>query len=146
LAYRYVNNDYKSFKRTVHDAMHPGENAPQVPHASTWFPETQTGGAQNKRARTSTDNANEESEEEDDVIIAGATKDLKCPLTLQMFVEPYSNNVCPHAFEKSAITAYLDENGVAFAPPNQRRGQRTAQGPKQVKCPTVGCEAVSYNV
>lgn len=143
---RYVNNDYRSFKRTVHDAMHPGEDAPPVPHASTWFSETETLGPQTRRPRTSTDDANEESDEEDDVIIASATKNLKCPLTLQMFVEPYSNNVCSHSFEKATIIEYLDANGVAFAPPNQRRGQRTAQGPKQVKCPTVGCDAVSRHL
>ena len=140
---RYVNNDYKSFKRTVHDAMHPGDDSPPVPHASTWFSENEMAGSRNRRTRNSTDNANNESDEEDDVIIASATTNLKCPLTLQMFVEPYSNNICSHSFEKSAIIAYHYENGVAFAPPNQRRGQRTAEGPKQVKCPSVGCDAVS---
>jgi E3 SUMO-protein ligase NSE2 len=138
-----VNNDYRSFKRTVHDAMHPGEDAPPVPHPSTWFSLNETPGPQTRQPRTSTDDANDEPDEEDDVIIAGATKNLKCPLTLQTFIEPYSNNVCSHSFEKATIIEYLHANGVAFVPPNQRRGQRTAQGPKQVKCPTVGCDAVS---
>lgn len=126
--------------------MHPGEGAPPVPHASTWFTALETPEGRNKRPRTSTDNEDGESDEEEDVIIAGATRDLTCPLTLQMFVEPYSNNICPHSYEKATIIEYLHENGVAFAPQNQRRGQRTAQGPKQVQCPTVGCEAVSSTI
>lgn len=138
-----MNNDYKSFKRTVHDAMHPGEDAPPVPHASTWFTKDEAPGSRNRRQKNSADDVNDESDEEDEVIIASATTNLKCPLTLQMFVEPYSNNVCSHSFEKSAIIAYHRENGVAFAPPNQRRGERAPQGPKQVKCPSVGCDAVS---
>lgn len=139
---RYVNNDYKSFKRTVHDAMHPGDDAPPVPHASTWFSENNMAGSRNRRPRNSTDGANGESDDEDDVIIASATTNLKCPLTLQMFVEPYSNNVCSHSFEKSAIIAYLRENGVVYGQPNQRHGQRTANGPRQVKCPSVGCDVM----
>lgn len=139
-----MNNDYRSFKRTVHDAMYPGEDPPPVPHASTWFSENEMASSRSRRNRNSTEDANHESEEEDDVIIASATTNLKCPLTLQMFVEPYSNNVCSHSFEKAAIIAYHHENGVVFVPPNQRLGPRTVQGPKQVRCPTVGCDAVSH--
>jgi hypothetical protein len=122
--------------------MHPGDDAPPVPHASTWFSGKESAGSRSRGPRNSTDDAINESDEEDDVIIASATTNLKCPLTLQMFVEPYSNNVCSHSFEKSTIIAYLHQNGVVFVAPNQRRGQRVAQGPKQVKCPSVGCDAV----
>lgn len=144
---RYVNNDYRGFKQTVHDAIHPGDDAPPVPHASTWFPADEMGASRNGRHASSADKSNNESdqdEDDDDVIIASATTNLKCPLTLQIFVEPYSNNVCKHSFEKEAIIAYHRENGVAFVPSSQRRGARpTPQGPKQVKCPALGCDAVS---
>lgn len=89
--------------------------------------------------------ANDAEETDDDVVIARATTNLKCPLTLQMFEVPYSNNVCKHSFEKSAIIEYYNENAVVFGQPQQggrRRGQ-APQGPKKVKCPALGCEAVS---
>ncbi|MCJ1340144.1 hypothetical protein MMC09_005438 [Bachmanniomyces sp. S44760] len=36
--HRYAgSNSYINFKRTVHDARHPGDDAPPLPHASTWF-------------------------------------------------------------------------------------------------------------
>lgn len=146
---RYVNNDYRGFKQTLHDALHPGDDAPPVPHPSTWFPTDPTdkaAGSRSRRLGNSTDNMNNASDEDDDVIIASATTNLKCPLTLQMFVEPYSNTVCKHTFEKAAIIAYHHDNAVAFAQPGQRRGHRAPEGPKQVKCPQLGCEAVSIIV
>jgi len=70
---------------------------------------------------------------------------LKCPLTLQTFKEPYSNHVCKHTFEKSAILQFHRENAVSFVDPSQggRRGRGVPVGPKQLKCPERGCDAVS---
>lgn len=145
LASRYTNNDYKGFKQTVHDAMHPEDDAPPVPHASTWFPDDGRVSSRSKRLGGGGENAKSESEEDDDdVIIASATTNLKCPLTLQLFVEPYSNNVCKHSFEKEAIISYHRDNAVAFIQASQRRGPRPqGQGPRQVNCPALGCDAVS---
>jgi len=128
----------------VHDALHHGPDAPPVPHANTWFPEDNADRSSGSRRRRHGDNTNDDDDDDDEVIIARATTNLKCPITLQMFKEPYSNNVCKHTFEKSAILDYHRENAVAFMPPSQRgRGQRQhAQGPKQVKCPQTGCDAV----
>ncbi|RFU35111.1 hypothetical protein B7463_g1247, partial [Scytalidium lignicola] len=139
---RYAeNNDYKGFKRQIHDALHPGPEAPPVPHASTWFPNENGTSPMARRRRLAADDPDEE---EDDVVIAKATTNLKCPLTLQMFEVPYSNNICNHSFEKSAIIEYYNENAVAFAEPRQggrKRGQPPV-GPRKVQCPQLGCEAM----
>ena len=137
---RYDVNDYRNFKRGVHDACHQGENAPPVPHASTWFDDDTS--SSSRRVRNSTDNTNNADEDSDEeVIIQSETRNLKCPLTLQYFIEPYSNNKCKHTFEKAAILDYHQKNAVAFMPSTQR-GQRT--GPRQIKCPQTGCEKVSF--
>jgi SUMO ligase MMS21 Smc5/6 complex component len=68
-------------------------------------------------------------------------------LTLQTFREPYGNKKCKHVFEKETILGYLDENGTVFGQPRQsKRRQRPLEGPKAVKCPQAGCEAVSSNL
>lgn len=139
---RYDVNDYRTFKRILHDAITGSDGTP-VPHARTWFPEENEDSTSNSRRGR---NSNDDDDEDDDIIIEGATTNIKCPLTLQVFKEPYSNDICNHTFEKEAILNYLAENGTVFAPSSQRpRGPRGAPlGPKQVKCPQVGCEAVSY--
>jgi hypothetical protein len=135
---RYTGNDYSNFKRTVHDAIH-GENGPPVPHASTWF---RDGPRHPRRVVSSTDNTGNGSDYSDDeVIIESATTNLKCPLTLLMFVEPWSNKKCPHTYEKAAFLGYFETEARAFQP-SQRRGP--VPSVRQVKCPETGCEAVSY--
>jgi hypothetical protein len=57
---------------------------------------------------------------------------------LRYFEEPYSNNICPHTFEKSAIIDYVRNQGVAFT----QRGHTAPSGPKRAKCPQSGCEQV----
>ena len=100
-----------------------------VPAPRTWF-------AEDHQDDASLDGPRDESE--DDVIIESATMSFKCPLTLQTFQEPYSNDKCKHVYEKSAILGYINEHGIAHASQGQPR-----RGPKQVKCVEVGCDAVS---
>ncbi|TVY84540.1 E3 SUMO-protein ligase nse2 [Lachnellula suecica] len=130
---RYDVNEYREFKRIVHDAQHPGQDAPPVPHVRTWFPEDNASqGPQSRRRNNMTDNTRNGSEvdsSDDDVVIERATTNLKCALTLQYFKEPYTNSVCNHTFEKHAIVEYHNNNGSRFGP-----------GPKVVKCPQTGCE------
>jgi hypothetical protein len=129
----------------VHDALHPGENAPPVPHASTWFPEdnlNESAGSRRRRNNT-TDNTNND---DDEIQMTGVTFNLKCPLTLQVFKEPYSNNVCSHTFEKSAFLAYFNSSATVFAQPGQRGRGQQPQGPKRAKCPQSGCDKVSPGI
>lgn len=100
--------------------------------------------ARRRRLATQTDNT-ENDDEEDDIQMTGVISSLKCPLTLRTFKEPYSNRVCKHTFEKSAILEFHKNNAVSFVDPSQagRRGRNVPQGPKQLKCPAQGCDAVS---
>lgn len=143
--------EYATFKRSVHEALHHylGDNAPSVPHARTWFPEdnnAESTGTRRRRNNTTDNTNNDEDEDEDDdeIEISGATVNLKCPLTLQTFKEPYSNNVCSHTFEKFAFIDYFNGSAVHFPEPSQRgRGQQATNGPKKAKCPQSGCEKVN---
>jgi len=92
---RYADhNDYRNFKRTVHDALHPGENQPPVPHASTWFQEDnpkESAGARRRRNNTAdnTDNADDD-DDDDEIKMVGLSTNLKCPLSLQVSLFPYT--------------------------------------------------------
>jgi hypothetical protein len=92
-------------------------------------------------------NTEQADDEDDDIQMTGAVSSLKCPLTLQTFTEPYSNNKCKHTFEKSAILEFHRTNAVAFPDPSQRQRSRAGpQGPKLLKCPERGCDAVRISV
>jgi E3 SUMO-protein ligase NSE2 len=130
----------------VHDALHPGENQPPVPHASTWFPEDnpkESAGTRRRRNNT-TDNTHNAESSEDEIEMTGVTFNMKCPLTLQTFKEPYSNNICRHTFEKSAFMEYFNSSATVFVAPGQPRSNRgqAPQGTRQAKCPQSGCEKV----
>jgi hypothetical protein len=133
----------------VHDALHPGYNQPPVPHASTWFPEEESNasaGARRRRNNT-TDNTNNDDDSGDEIEMTGVTFNMKCPLTLQTFTEPYSNNVCRHTFEKRALLEYFHGAATLFIPPGQPRGRgQPSQGVRQAKCPQTGCEKVSSEI
>lgn len=123
LSSRYAQqNDYIGFKKMVHDARHPGENPPPVPHCSTWFPSE--GGSFESAA---TLQGARESDEED-FQVASERISIKCPLTLRPMTDPVSSRNCVHNFEKAAI---LEMIGVS----DLRTG-----GQKAMKCPV--CEVV----
>ncbi|KAK4463832.1 zinc-finger of the MIZ type in Nse subunit-domain-containing protein [Cladorrhinum samala] len=101
-----LNNDYISFKRTWHDALHPDGDAP-LPDASDWFDE------QGNPIMTVVNADNDD----DDLVVEREIMDLKCPLSLQVYKEPFSNHRCKHTFEKSAIVEFINSNrGVAKCP------------------------------
>jgi hypothetical protein len=153
LAQKYASdNDYIGFRKIIHDAQFPGENAPPMPHASTWFEglEPPTRGTQASRPRRQATQAgheheHDEEDEEEEIQIQGVVSSLKCPLTLKTFRQPYSNRVCKHTFEKSAILEFHHANAVAFADPVngvRARGRQAMAGKKMLKCPAAGCEAM----
>ena len=123
LSARYAqHNDYIGFKKMVHDARHPGENPPPVPHHSTWFPNV--GGSFESAA---TLEGAQESDEED-FHVASERISIKCPLTLRPMKDPVSSKNCVHSFERAAI---LEMIGVS---------DLRAGGQKAMKCPV--CEVV----
>ena len=138
LGARYADhNDYVSFKRTVHDAQHPGNNAPPMPNASTWFPSAAAPMA-GVTARTN-GGTGEDAESDDEIAIAGQTISTRCPLTLQEFKEPLTSKLCPHSFEKSAIMSLIKEQ----RPMTAGRGRPVpAVWTPTVQCPVPGCHKV----
>ena len=101
--------------------------------------------AARRRRLANNTNSTENDDDDDDIQMTGVISSLKCPLTLKTFKEPYSNHVCNHTFEKSAILEFHRNNAVSFVDPSQgnKRGRNIPQGPKQLKCPAQGCDAVS---
>ncbi|KAL2264861.1 hypothetical protein VTJ83DRAFT_7371 [Remersonia thermophila] len=93
-----LHNDYIKFKQIWHDAVHADDNIP-LPDATTWFDEL---GRPNKSVVANDD---------DDLVVEREIIDLKCPLSLQVMKEPYSNHRCKHTFEKSAILEFLRSSG-----------------------------------
>ncbi|KAK5652714.1 hypothetical protein OQA88_9567 [Cercophora sp. LCS_1] len=97
---RYArNNDYISFKRTWHDALHQDDHIP-LADSSTWF---------DKDGNPVMDAA-AQADEDDDLVVEREIIDLKCPLSLQVMKEPYSNRKCKHTFDKSAVLDYMQTN------------------------------------
>ncbi|RYO41340.1 hypothetical protein AA0111_g994 [Alternaria arborescens] len=120
---RYArNNDYRDFKRTVHDAKF-GDDGPVLGHEDTWFTES------GSPAPGITDTTQRgEFDDDDDIVVDRATVSTRCPITYQQFKEPYSSNKCPHTFEKNAILDMI------------RKGPHRVDGQKAVECPVNGCD------
>lgn len=117
--YRYAtNNAYIGFKRIVHDALHPGADAPPIANASTWFPSdpslAPSTSTRNTRAHANgqpTSAATDaEDDDDDDVAIASERISIKCPLTLLPYKDPVTSSKCPHSFEKAAILDMISKS------------------------------------
>ena len=129
-----ANNDYIGFKRTIHDALHPGDDAPPMPNASTWFPESP------RTVNTTTRNAGRQpagADDDDDVDVLSERISIKCPITLVPMKDPVTSTKCPHSFERSAILDMLDRSAIRVGGSNRRGVQ---DGQKAVQCPV--CEMV----
>ncbi|TKX21253.1 SUMO transferase-like protein [Elsinoe australis] len=165
------NNDYRTFRKLLHDAQHQDSDVP-VPHENTWFPEENQGRGGAKPGETrGGGTADAEEEDDDDLAVAKESISTRCPLTLQEFVNPVTSRKCPHSFEEEAILGMIrasgrrvdvggvvdvdgDEDGVAAATGARTQGGRgrgrtaapsTAVGGTQeraVQCPVPGCEKV----
>ncbi|KAJ4358800.1 hypothetical protein N0V95_002722 [Ascochyta clinopodiicola] len=125
LTARYAkHNEYRDFKRVVHDARY-GDDGPVLGHEDTWFTETgepHLGVTQTRGGAFDDD--------DDDIVMDKATISTKCPITFQQFKEPYTSNKCPHTFEKNAILDMIRRSNSNFG-----RG-----GAKSVACPIPGCD------
>jgi hypothetical protein len=124
---RYArNNDYRDFKRIVHDAKY-GDDGPALGHEDTWFTET---GSPAPGITDSTQRG--DFDDDDDIIVDKATISTRCPITYQQFKEPVTSTKCPHTFEKNAILEMI------------RSGPHKIGGEKAVECPVAACNQVCY--
>lgn len=129
------HNNYIGFKRTVHDALHPEDEAPPMPHASTWFPTSPTS-APNTATRTRVRAKARRLTEEQELAIAREKISIRCPLTLLPFRDPVTSSKCPHSFEKEAILDMIEQSDARIG----GTGRRGDKGVKAVQCPV--CEMV----
>ncbi|OCL04429.1 hypothetical protein AOQ84DRAFT_442104 [Glonium stellatum] len=129
---RYAqHNSYIGFRRVVHDAQNPGEDAPPLPHPSTWFTESGSP-APGITSRDRRAGAGAEDDSDDDIAIARERISTKCPLTLQEFKDPVTSEKCPHTFEKTAILDMIRQS-------TNKLGVGPRAGEKAVHCPVPGC-------
>ena len=129
-----ADNDYAAFRKVVHDAQHPDDGT-NLPHAKRWFDENgkpahllpcarrlQIGDGRNLHRNVED---GKEDEEDEDIVIAGESRDWRCPLSMVVLEDPVTSKKCPHSFEKAAFRDYL----------------RTSMG--TAPCPVSGCGKVS---
>lgn len=129
------HNDYVGFKKIVHDAHYPEQEAPPMPHASTWFPsESPDPSNPNTCAAAARDAIQDD---DDDLAVASERVSINCPLTLRPMKDPVTSQKCPHSFEKEAILDMISRSDVIIGG-SGRRGVHDGQ--KAMKCPV--CEVV----
>lgn len=140
------NKDYQTFKTLLHESSNYGADAPPLPPSSTWFPSENAHGAAaggRRRRQATTDNTGNGADSDDELVFAGAVSSLKCPLTLQTFRAPYSNQRCRHTFEKGALLEMFESGATVFHGGSQARGGRErGAGVRRLMCPSAGCEAM----
>lgn len=141
------NNDYVGFRKVLHDAQHAGEedNAPPMPHASTWFPSSSNPSNDPHNAATTAADASDE-----DIQVASEKRSLRCPITLRPMREPISSTKCPHSFEKSAIHDMLKASSlIVTAPTTVDNNTQLSMGPrrqKAIKCPECAIVLTEANL
>ena len=141
------NNDYVGFRKVLHDAQHAGEedNAPPMPHASTWFPSSPNTTNDPHNATTTAADASDE-----EIQVASEKRSIRCPITLRPMREPISSTKCPHSFEKAAIHDMLSASSLTVtAPINVDNGTQLSMGPrrqKAIKCPECAIVLTAANL
>ena len=134
------NNDYVGFKKLVYDAQFPGDDAPPMPHSSTWFSE-QSPSSPNPHTRGAATGArNQPAAGDDDLAVASERISVKCPITLLPMKDPVTSTKCPHSFEKEAILSMINASDVRV----DGSGSRGAGGEKAMQCPV--CTVVCYSL
>ncbi|KAJ6028523.1 hypothetical protein N7540_004099 [Penicillium herquei] len=130
LTSRYASdNSYIGFYRVVHDAKFPNDEAPPVPHSSTWFAHLENPNAASASQMTQAREPSAESD--DDIAIERERISLKCPLTLLPFRDPVTSTKCPHSFERTAISDMIARSNMSVPTEPGRGGRRV----RVVKCP-----------
>ncbi|OBR09300.1 E3 SUMO-protein ligase nse2 [Colletotrichum higginsianum IMI 349063] len=89
-----LNNDYAAFKKLWHDAVH-GDTEMPLPNAKHWFDNAGNPVMPMRRSPANTGDepgAQAADQSDEDIVIAGEVRDYRCPLSMQLFENPVSNN------------------------------------------------------
>ncbi|GAA5860407.1 hypothetical protein JCM8547_000294 [Rhodosporidiobolus lusitaniae] len=82
-----------------------------------WEQLTNGGAVPNVKRFLPREDADEE-ESDDELEIGAQQQNYTCPLTLEIFVDPYSSTVCPHSFSGDDIKDLIRQNGGSVQCPN----------------------------
>ena len=132
------NNDYIGFKKLVYDAQFPGDDAPPMPHSSTWFSDQSPDSSDPHTRGAAAAAGNQPTGNDDDLAVASERISIKCPITLLPMKDPVTSTKCPHSFEREAILSMINASDVRV----DGSGRRGAGGKKAMQCPV--CTVVSH--
>lgn len=136
---RYAqNNDYIGFKKLVYDAQFPGDDAPPMPHASTWFSDQPSDSADPHTHGAAAAAGSQAAGNDDDLAVASERISIKCPITLLPMKDPVTSTKCPHSFEREAILSMINASDLRV----DGSGRRGAGSKKAMQCPV--CTVVSF--
>jgi E3 SUMO-protein ligase NSE2 len=138
---RYAHdNDYAGWYKSRHVGLTEHQTMPPpVPAPALWF------GAEEGNALTANG-------ADDTMEVVGERVSVKCPMTMQYFIDPVTSDICRHSYEKSAILDYLkmSEDRVPYTPEQQAQLDGLRGAPRanlerkfrvpRVKCPVAGCD------
>ena len=130
------HNDYVGFKKLVYDAQFPDDDAPPMPHSSTWFSD-QSANTSNPHTDGTVAVAGSQSAAGDDELSVASEKiSIKCPITFLPMKDPVTSTKCPHSFEREAILSMINASEARV----ESTGGR-GYGQKALRCPI--CTVVS---
>ena len=119
---------FSQYKARIWDITNPYDSMP-ISYAQTpvdnWIgkwkkKELQSG----SNEKSQSDGSDEDIEEEDVVFADTRALPIKCPISLQLFVDPVKNRQCGHVYSRLSIDQYISSAG----------GRTT--------CPVVGCSSI----
>ncbi|KAK9239091.1 zinc-finger of the MIZ type in Nse subunit-domain-containing protein [Lipomyces kononenkoae] len=117
-----ANKHYLNFKRRVWENTYGDDDMPPV---GDWFD------AHGSSKTVTQIHEREADDGDDDLVVAQEKRSLKCPVSLALFVNPVTSNVCPHTFSKDAIFSLFVEN---------TRGRHRSLA--NITCPVAGCDKI----
>ncbi|KAL6714281.1 hypothetical protein ACLMJK_007704 [Lecanora helva] len=133
LVQRYAkHNDYIGFKKIVHDAQYPEDQAPPLPNASTWFPSQPSDPSNPNTQSASAEGEDSIVDDDEDIVIESEKISIKCPLTLLPMKDPVTSQKCSHSFEKEAILSMINASDERVGGSGR---QGANDGQKAMKCP-----------
>ncbi|KAK9466589.1 zinc-finger of the MIZ type in Nse subunit-domain-containing protein [Lipomyces arxii] len=102
------NNFFLDYKRTVWDAKYGDTD--EMPQVEQWF--DATGKAKSNTMIHDSQGGNED----DDLVVAQVKQSLKCPISLKLYVDPVTSEICHHSYSKDAIMAMFVHKMVIDCP------------------------------